>query len=67
MVPVYGQVAQPFARTSHVDFETRYDRTRVMTSRAFAAARFSVGDFLLSPPSAPGCANGSAVVLRQKK
>ena len=35
------------SRASHVDFETRYNRTRVMTSRAFAAARFSVGDFLL--------------------
>ena len=35
------------SRASHVDFETRYNRTRVMTSWAFAAARFSVGDFLL--------------------
>jgi len=38
MVPVYGQVAQSFARTSHVDFETRYNRTRVMTSRANGGA-----------------------------
>src|SRR2546427_5454648 len=55
------------SRASHVDFETRYNRTRVMTSWAFDSRQVFGRRLLVVAAERTGCANGGAVALRQKK